>query len=279
MKQFLAVFDGYKVSDSTLDYVVHLSKSSGAHLTGMFLDVSSRLRHNLSNMVKKEYHSDELIDVLDEQDHQMSAAAAAKFQQACKANDIGFSIIKDENQSLQELQRTGTFADLVFINENQTLAGSGTDSPSDFVKELLAHVHCPVLVLPLKFSPIQKIVFLYDGSPASVYAIKMFCYLFESFKEFPVTVFTVNEDDCTQTDLPEDRLMLTFMASRFANFSYTSTNGIPSTEIRRYFQKNQNNSLVVLGAYQRSKISRMLKRSLADELIINFDMPLFIAHH
>ncbi len=278
MKHFLAVFDGYNVSDSTLDYVVHFSKSSGAHLTGMFLDVSSRLRHNLSNLIKKEYHSDELIDVLDQQDRRMSAAAASKFQQACLASDVGFSIIRDENQSLHELQRTADFADLLFINENQTLAGSGADSPSDFVKELLAHVHCPVLVIPLTFSPIRKLVFLYDGSPASVHAIKMFYYLFENFKEFPVTVFTVNEDESMHTELGEDRLMQNFMASRFTNLSYTSANGIPATEIRRYFEKNEANTLVVLGAYQRSKISRMLKRSLADELIINFDMPLFIAH-
>ena len=38
MKKFLAVFDGYKLSKSTLAYSIQLTKAMDAHLVGIFLD-------------------------------------------------------------------------------------------------------------------------------------------------------------------------------------------------------------------------------------------------
>jgi hypothetical protein len=38
MKKFLAVFDGYKMSLSTLDYAIQLTKLAEAHLVGIFLN-------------------------------------------------------------------------------------------------------------------------------------------------------------------------------------------------------------------------------------------------
>jgi hypothetical protein len=38
MKKFLAVFDGYKMCDSTLQYAIQQSQAAKAHLVGLFLD-------------------------------------------------------------------------------------------------------------------------------------------------------------------------------------------------------------------------------------------------
>ena len=38
MKKFLAVFDGYKMSESTMEYAIQLTKLTGAHLVGVFLN-------------------------------------------------------------------------------------------------------------------------------------------------------------------------------------------------------------------------------------------------
>lgn len=37
MKKFLAVFDGYKISKSTMAYAVELSATANAHLVGVFM--------------------------------------------------------------------------------------------------------------------------------------------------------------------------------------------------------------------------------------------------
>lgn len=279
MKNFSVVFDGHKISESTLQHAVQLSKVSNAHLTGIFLDVAYQFRHTLSNILKKEHYNDELITFLDEQDHNQKNIAILKFQEACEAAHIGYAIKKDENLPLQELRSESMFSDLMFIGENQTLPNQPSDDPGAFVKELLADVQCPVLVLPVIFSPVQRLVFLYDGSSASLYAIKMFSYLFDNFRHLPVEIYSVNEQESDDVYLPNNLLMKRFIDSRFSNSKYTVTNGIPKTEILGYFEKNNKNVIVVLGAYQRNAVSRLFKRSLADDLISHFDMPLFIAHH
>ena len=38
MKKFLAVFDGYKMSPSTIDYAIQVTKLAEAHLVGIFLN-------------------------------------------------------------------------------------------------------------------------------------------------------------------------------------------------------------------------------------------------
>ena len=85
------------------------------------------------------------------------------------------------------------FADLVIINEYETFTKQTEDSPTDFVKDLLDDVQCPVLVVPKEFKTIDKIVLLYDGRPSSLYAIKMFSYLLGELQELPVEVHTVRD--------------------------------------------------------------------------------------
>ena len=38
MKKILSVFDGYKLSKSTIDYAISFSRALNAHLVGVFLD-------------------------------------------------------------------------------------------------------------------------------------------------------------------------------------------------------------------------------------------------
>jgi nucleotide-binding universal stress UspA family protein len=54
--------------------------------------------------------------------------------------------------------------------------------------------------------------------------------------------------------------------------------GDASEEIIDYLRDQVENVIVVLGAYGRGSISRMIHRSLADLLIAKLDTPLFIAH-
>jgi nucleotide-binding universal stress UspA family protein len=54
--------------------------------------------------------------------------------------------------------------------------------------------------------------------------------------------------------------------------------GLPEMEIISYLKKQKGSPLVVLGAYRRSMVSRWFRASLADALIKELKLPLFIAH-
>ena len=278
MKKFLAVFDGYRISKSTMAYAVELSATANAHLVGVFLDEFLYHSYNPVAIYKTYEKPEEVIKQLDEKDKMKRDDAVLQFQKTCEKAKINFSIHRDRSIALQELKLESMFADLIIINEHEKFTQVEEKLPSRFMKELLADVQCPVLVVPENYKPIDKIVLLYDGEPSSVYAVKMFSYLLNQFKGVPVEVFTVNNWK-TDLHLPDNKLMREFIKRHFPEATYTVTKGDAEEQILGFLNNHKENELVVLGAYRRREISRWFKTSMADILMKELDTPLFIAHN
>ncbi len=279
MKKFVAVFDGYKMSDSTMNYAIQLTRAENAHLVGVFLDDFIYRSYNVYNVLTGNENYQSVIKELDATDQKKRDAATVQFQQACENAGIQFSIHRDKSIALQELKQESMFADLVIINEYETFSNKKEQPPTRFIRELLSGVQCPVLVVPEAFKPVDKIVLLYDGKPSSLYAIKMFSYLFGSLHQVPVEVFTVNDNAPGSPRLPDNKLMKEFIKRHFPKAQYIIAKGEAEEFIIDHLKKHKENELVVLGAYQRSEPSRWFKSSMADVLMKKLDTPLFIAHH
>ena len=276
MKKFVAVFDGYKLSESTLAYAQKLTVAADAHLVGVFLDEFIYRTSNVGKIYKTYEKPEEVIKQLDGIDKMKRDEAVLQFQKSCEKAKIRFSIHRDKSIALQELKLESMFADMIFISEHETFNRYKQKSPTRFMKELLADVQCPVLVVPANYKPIDKIVLLYDGGTSSVYSVKMFSYLLNQFKGVPVEVFTVkyrNKD----LHLPDNKLMREFIKRHFPTATYTVVKGDPEEQIAAWLQNHKANELVVLGAYRRSELSRWFKTSMADILMRDLNTPLFIA--
>ncbi len=274
MKNFIAVFDGYKMSESTLAYALHLSKASNAIITGVFLDAFFYHNYNLESVLKHQSDSGEVIEALQEKDRKQRDLAVLQFQKACDAADVRYAIHRDESLPIQELKYESMFADLIIINEHETFSRSAA-GPYDFIDTLLAHSHCPVLVVPDVFSPLKELLFLYDGSPSSVFSIKMFGYLFGGLSHLPVTVLTVNESATEDLYLP-DNLQITALAGRlFSNVSYQVLKGKAKKQILSGVGDEAGN-LILLGAYRLNAITGLFTDGMADLLLELRDMPVFI---
>ncbi|MDZ4793959.1 MAG: universal stress protein [Bacteroidota bacterium] len=277
MKKFLAVFDGYKMSKSTLDYAIQMAQAINANLVGVFLDEFIYRTYSVTKIIKTYENYDSVIKKLDAKDKVKRDKAVIEFQKACEKAKITFSIHRDTNIALQELKHESMFADLIIINEYETFTKYKEKLPTRFIKDLLGDVQCPVLVVPNVFKEVNKIVLLYNGGPSALYALKMFSYLFGNFKDLPVVVYTVN-DRMDNDRLPDNKLMKEFIKNHFPKATYTITQGYAEEQILAYLRKHKENELVVLGAYHRSELSRWFKTSMGDILMKELDMPLFIAH-
>ena len=279
MKKFLAVFDGYKMSGSTLQYAIQITKLADAHLVGVFLDDFIYHSYSAYEVMTTYKNYEKVFKKLNAKDEEKREKAALEFQRICDARGVRYSIHKDKNIAIQEVKRESMFADLLIINESETFTKYKEMLPTRFMKELLGDVQCPVLVVPSVFSPIDKIILLYDGAPAALYAIKMFSYVIGNPQSLPVEVFTVKEKKTRDLHLPDNKLMREFIKRHFPKAAFTIAKGDAEMEISYYLRNHGGNELVVLGAYQRSEISRWFKRSMADLLMKELNMPLFIAHN
>jgi hypothetical protein len=79
--------------------------------------------------------------------------------------------------------------------------------------------------------------------------------------------------------LPDHKLLKEFLRRHFQNTTYTVLKGIAEEEIVGHLQREKKNFITVLGAYRRTMVSRWFQSSMADALIKNFNMPVFIAHN
>ncbi|MDH7460548.1 universal stress protein [Chitinophagaceae bacterium 26-R-25] len=278
MKKIIVAIDGLKFSHSTTNYAIHLAKQTYAHVVGVFLDdfsYHSYRVYELANVPVDELQ--EKIDYLGERDARKREAAAEEFREACNSANLPCTIHHSKNFALNELLHESVYADLLIINRKETFSHFDDSIPSTFIKDLMAGVQCPVLVVPNSFKKIEEIMLLYDGKPSSVYAIKMFGYIFPLLNKLDTEVLFVNEE--SPMYLPDNKLVKEFIRLHIPNATYTVLKGAPQDEIIRYCKERTKNKMIVLGAYSRGTVSRWFQHSMADALMQQLDNPLFIAHN
>ena len=215
MKKFIAAFDGLKFCESTLDYAIFLAKNAGAHLVGVFLEDFTRHSYTIADITKYEGEDfDHHMHDLNLKDKEERNESVGIFEEACQNAGINYTIHRDRDVAIHELLHESVYADLLIINEDETLTRYEEPAPTRFIRDLLNDVQCPVVIVPSNYLPVDKIIMLYDGEPSSVYAVRMFSYLFDSLKEFDTQILTVKAKE-ESLHVPDNRLMKEFIKRHY----------------------------------------------------------------
>ena len=278
MKKIIAAFDGLKYSESTGDYAIYLSKQTNTHLVGVFMDDQIYTSYKIYDLIAKEGVSEDKLKKFEAKDKTARDAAAENFEKACKHSGLEYTVHHDRNIAIQELKHESIYADLLIIDSKETLTHYAEKLPTRFIRDLLGDAQCPVLIVPQKYKPVDKIILLYDGEPSSVHAIKMFSYLLPQLKHLDTEVISVKPVNSI-LHLPDNKLMKEFMKRHYPNAKYTVMKGWAEDEIVKHLKQTSENALVVMGAYRRGTVSRWFRESMADSLMKEVKLPLFIAHN
>ena len=278
MKKILVAFDGLKFSGSTRDYGIAVAKQNEACLVGVFLEDQAYHSYSLYDLITKEgggLHTKKRH--LEKKDEKTRAAAVLNFEKACMSAGLNFIVHKDRFNAIDDLLKESLYTDLLLIDYSESMVNHPQKLPTRFIHELLPGVQCPVMLVPPRYRPIDKLILLFDGSPSSVFAIKMLCYTLPAYGQYPVEIVTVNSTNELQ-HWPDNRLLKEFMNRHLPQVRYTALKGFPETEVVELLKYEKNVPLVVLGAYNRGKVSRWIRESMADVLMRELELPLFIAH-
>lgn len=278
MEKIIAAFDGLQYSNSTKEYAVYLAKQTQTHLIGVFMDDFTYTSYKIYELVTRQGVSEEKLNQYREKDKAARDAAAEDFEAACQHAGIEYTIHHDRNIAIQDLKHESIYADLLIIDAKETLTHYPEKQPTRFIRDLLSDAQCPVLLVPQKFKPVEKIILLFDGEPSSVHAIKMFSYLLPKLTQIETEVISVNPVDTT-LNMPDNKLMKEFMKRHYPKAKYKVMKGLAEDEIVKFLKQQYGNALVVLGAYRRGAISRLFRESMADILMQKTKLPLFIAHN
>lgn len=279
MKKIIAAFDGLKYSTCTRDYAVEIAKQSDAHLVGVFLDDATYTSYKIYELLADQGISESKLKKYEAKDKLTRKSASADFENACQKASLQYTIHHDHNIAINELKHESIYADLLIIDAKETLTHYDEKPPTRFIRDLLGDVQCPVVLINQKYKPIEKIVMLYDGEPSSVHAVKMFSYTMPYLKDQALAEIISVKKPGSTLHVPDYNLMKEYMKRHYAKAVYTVLKGLAEEEIVSLLKEEKQQIMVVLGAYRRGMVSRWFRESMADILMRELKMPLFVAHN
>ena len=272
MKKILLAFDGNHFSEGAFEFARSLNDIQPILLLGVFIP-----QVNYANLwsYANAASGPMLIPLMEDEDSEAVHNNIARFEKLCQRNNIEYRIHKDFfDFALPELRKETRFADVAILSSESFYSHLGTGLPNEYLKETLHSAECPVLVVPEKFDFPQSNILAFDGTESSVYAIKQFAYLFPEFANNKTLLVYADEEE---KDFPQRIYIEELAARHFRNLTLFKLDINP----KKYFASwinEKNSAILVSGAYGRSSVSQLFKRSFVSDVISDHRLPVFITH-
>jgi hypothetical protein len=273
MKKVLLVFDGTNFSEGAFEFVRRLNEKNKILATGVFVP-----QVNYANIwsYAGTAGTTTSIPLIEDEEAEQIGKNIERFQRLCEKNNIEFRIHKDfYDFALPELREETRFADVVILGSESFYANIGVGEPNDNLKMALHDVECPIIIVPEKFSFPENNILSYDGSESSVYAIKQFAYLFPEFTTQP-TLLVYSKDEL-EDDIPHAEYIEELAARHFPDLTIMKLHLDPKDFFADWIS-NKKNAILVSGAFGRSSLSRVFKKSFVKDVIKEHKLPIFITH-
>jgi len=278
MEKILLAVDAIHPSNNALEFACYLSKVTKSKVTAVFLE-------NLLGIETPVLYPADSMEVAAERinfqldDHSAKVKFIEnnikRFKDACINREVTVNVTRDRGIPLKELINESRFADVMILEASITFFKLFDGTPSEFVKKVLSHSECPVIIAPETFEPIGELIFTYDGSASSLFAIKQFAHFFPQFKDRKVNIVQVTGDETPQD--PAKYKFNKWLQAHYSDFHFEMLQGKSDDQLFEYLFLKKN-VFIVMGAYGRNVLSRFFKHSRADLIIKTVTQPIFIAH-
>jgi len=274
MKKILLAFDGKNFSKGALDFAKTLNEKNPVLVIGAFLpqvnyaDLPSNSGGGMVGLLT--------IPVPGGENSEVMQKGIEDFESYCTRNHLEYRVHKDfYDFAVPELQKETRFADLLVLSSETFYGNIDTIEPNIYLKEVLDHLECPVVIVPENFDFPANNILAYDGSESSVYAIKQFAYLFPELCDN--TTILVYAREKSGEEFPEEINIEELAARHFSDLTLLRLEADP----RKYFSSwlmEHNKAILISGAFGRSEISRLFRKSFVSDIISDHRLPVFIAH-
>ncbi|MBO9729847.1 MAG: universal stress protein [Chitinophaga sp.] len=198
-----------------------------------------------------------------------------QLHQLCDKDHIGIDARESVSYPVEEVVAASRFADLLLISNSTSFTALPDTYPPRFVKDLLVEAACPVMVLPDVLSPIKEIIFAYNGTYSSIYAIRQFTLLFPGFADLPVKVVYVAEKN--ERAIPFEHQLKAYLQAHYEKVEFAIMTGEPATVFLALLIR-RTDCIVTYGAFGRSEVSRFFHHSDAENILRTVNIPVFITH-
>jgi len=279
MEKILLALDPLNTNMSTIDFACYISRLTKSRLTGVFLeDMSDEGRPVMKEIQGATYLNSEPTQrpAPDGECRNATEVTIRNFKEACDCRSVSTLVHRDRGVPVSEVIEESRFADLIIIDAETSFTKSNEAPPGRFVRDVLLESECPVIISPYDFDYIGEVIFSYDGSKSSVFAIKQFTHLFPELRQKKAIVVSVRNDG--KDTLTEQYKMKEWLKNHYSDVEFVILKGEPADQLFGYLIEKKN-GIVVMGAYGRNMLSRFFKPSHARLIVKTINLPIFIAHY
>jgi nucleotide-binding universal stress UspA family protein len=273
MEKILLAIDAHQINTNVIDFACFIAKLTRSKLTGIFLDNGTAPAVPVAETVSSMENS--TMSKAKEGKKQLEEGISF-FKDACTNKGSNCAIHLHHGVPVADIIRESRYADLLIVDPDMSLTSKKETAPTGFIKEVLAKSECPVVIAPFSFYGIDEILFAYDGSAASVFAIKQFTYLFPELTDKKMTILQVNEKE--ENPVIEKDRVRELLQMHYSSIGFQLLHGNAANELFGYLL-GKKNVFVVMGAFGRSMLSGFFKHSTAELVVKTINLPVFIAHH
>lgn len=277
MKKIIAVIDAVNYTAQQVDAITTITALQDHSLTILMLE-DTKSANQLLSAAGMEGLAGGYFQKLRESEHEKKELIEDNYialKKACRDKNISCTIKNIRGIAEDEVINESRFADLLIIGKALSFPYLYDTNPTTFVRNMLTHAQCPVMVLSENTHLIDGVAFCYNGTYSSMYAIKAFAALFpELINRHCEIVYVCEKDEKT---IPHKEQLQAYLKAYNAHLSYKILTGQPDKAIQAYLD-TKTDLIGTFGAYGRSRVSRFFNSSSADNIIRNLKGPVFITH-
>jgi hypothetical protein len=271
MKKILLVLNGEKYNSHLASFAIRLCKQTDAALQAVFVSPFVEQMNTYPFPGELPLVAEGIIGAreMQEEHKKLVQTNVDLFISDCKKTNVQCSITNDNDISVNELIDHSAFSDLILCDAKEQY---GTYSFKDFISD----THCPVILVADNARLPQRAILCYDESFSSIYAIKMYSYLFPEWKDLPTVLVSINpkgDNGSKYDDYLDD-----WLPGHFSNLEKVQLEGNLQKELTGFIGKRDAHSIVVMGAFGGNAMSRMFHKSLSNVVLDETSASLFIIH-
>lgn len=268
----MVAFDSMHFSEGALQFVLGLHQLAPVTVSGVFLphiDFSDFWSYTASSAA-----GPVLVPPINQPAIPVESKVS-RFEAFCLAHHIPHKVSKHlYDYTLAEIKQETRYCDLLVIGSEAFYSNTG-ELINEQLQDILRHAECPVILVPENFEFPGTNILMYDGSASSVFAIKQFSYLFPEFTGGKTLIVYVDKDP--EAEMPDKQQIRDLACRHYDQCGYFTLKADNSNELAGWIGE-QKGSIMVSGAFGRSSLSQLFKRSFAYKVIMEHRMPVFIAH-
>jgi nucleotide-binding universal stress UspA family protein len=272
MKKILLACDGKNFSNAAFNFLETLNETEPILVAGaFFISVDYRI------LVPSSIYPDPgpIIELVEEEKENVENTVKL-FEEKCVRSGIEYTLHEEgRSWDINTLAKESRFSDLLVVSEELFFKNWGPDQPNHFMRQVLHHAECPVIVIPESYKTIDRILIAYDGTPQSVFTLKIFSLVFPNFKDLETNIIYIKDDE--NDEIPDLKYLEEYAGRHFQNLNIEKLHFNAAEYFTEWAQYSKN-GLLVTGAFSRSGLSNLLRESFVEKLVKEHAMPVFIAH-